>query len=257
MRNRSGERSPSETHPEAGRQDCFGDVSAVFERGAGGRSRRSRAWRRWLLPLLTVAAIVAAIVYLQRGTLLPWQQGRSSATGGLRIGGVQTSGASGSFVTLESNSLKLGAGSGPKLGETAPDFTLQDLNGAPIRLSDLRGKTVVLNFWATWCLPCRREFPRLQRAYAQNAGEGLVVLAVDVQEGPAGVRSFADAFAATFPIVLDADGSVERQYRVYGLPTTWFIDGQGVVRAQQVGELTDDALVKKLAQAGFSVGGGR
>jgi peroxiredoxin len=244
------------------RLDCLGGDSGAFDRAAPGAVRRAWSasrWRRWLLPTLAIASIALAIVYIQSGTLTPWRQESSVSKGGLQIGGVQTSGASGSYVTLEANSIKLGAadGSGPKLGEAAPEFALHDLNGAVVKLSDLRGKTVVLNFWATWCVPCRKEFPELQRVYQGNAERGLEVLAVDGQEGPAVVQSFADDFSATFPIVIDSNGSVERQYRILGLPTTWFIDSQGVVRAQQVGQLSADAIVKKLAQTGFSVSNAR
>ncbi len=139
----------------------------------------------------------------------------------------------------------------PKIGEPAPQFTLLDVDGRVTRLSDFHGKTVVLNFWATWCIPCRQEFPELADLYDRNAARGLVVLGVDLQEDPAPVRKFAADFNATFPIVIDATGDVAHQYQLIGPPTTFFIDPSGVLRAIQVGALTEDSLPRKLRQTGF------
>jgi thiol-disulfide isomerase/thioredoxin len=109
-----------------------------------------------------------------------------------------------------------------------------------------------MNFWATWCPPCRKEFPELVRLYGDNADRGLVVLGLDVQESPEIVRRFAAEFGATFPIVIDQKGDVSAQYRLRGLPTSLFIDDQGVLRAQHIGELTKEILGKKLGEAGFT-----
>ncbi len=243
-------------------ENCFGPRDAGPITGAtGGHSptgSHPARWRRRLLSMLALALIAGAIWYLQSGVGLPFSGGHAGSDSGLRAGGFKQDGQPG-FVTFESQGIKLGAasGEGPRIGDLAPDFTLLDMNGTPIRLSDLRGKTVVMNFWATWCPPCRQEFPELVRTYTQYADRGLVMLGVDLQESPDIVRSFANEYNAAYPIVIDSKGDVGKQYRLVGLPTTWFIDTQGVLRAQQLGPLTPDLMAKKLMQAGFTAAANR
>jgi len=118
----------------------------------------------------------------------------------------------------------------------APDFTLPTLSGAPIRLSELRGKVVLLNFWATWCVPCRTEMPTLEALYQRYKDRGLEVLAVNVDMlSTAGVEAFVKEVTVTFQIVLDPSWSVARAYRVLGLPTTYLIDRGGNVVVRRGG----------------------
>jgi thiol-disulfide isomerase/thioredoxin len=125
-----------------------------------------------------------------------------------------------------------------ELGRYAPDFSLTSLSGDTVTLSDLRGKTVVLNFWASWCAPCRQEMPLLQATYEAYGGDGLVVLAVNMGEEGRRVRGFAEDMAVTFPVFADEKTSVGTLYRVRGAPTTYFVDRDGVVRQRFVGQLT-------------------
>jgi len=125
----------------------------------------------------------------------------------------------------------------PLKGHPAPDFTLQTMTGEPLALSDLRGKAVVLNFWATWCPPCRAEMPELQAAYTAYAPGGLVVLGVNQAEDRATVRAFLDELGLTFPVVLDTQYEVADRYSVNSLPTTFFIDRDGVIRDIVVGQM--------------------
>src|SRR5581483_3690498 len=134
------------------------------------------------------------------------------------------------------------------VGRAAPDFVLRRLDGSSVRLSDLRGKVVLINFWATWCGPCRAEMPEIVKAYAADQPRGLEVLSVDLQEADTAVRDFSEQFGMTFPVVIDRSGQVAETYHVgaAGLPTTFFIDRDGVVRVAKPGAMTGDFLREQL-----------
>lgn len=119
----------------------------------------------------------------------------------------------------------------PLVGHLAPDFTLGDLSGAPVRLSGLRGQVVLVNIWATWCPPCRAEMPAIAAVYRQYAAQGFTVLAVNQREEPAAVAAYLQQQGLSFPALLDRDGAVSAAYRAGVLPTTFFIDRRGVIRA--------------------------
>jgi peroxiredoxin len=129
------------------------------------------------------------------------------------------------------------AGVSPEKGFTAPDFSLPTLDGDVIRLSDLRGKPVILNFWATWCPPCRDEMPDLELLWQTYDQGDVMVLGVDQGEPPQVVESFIqDVVRTTFPILLDPRQTVGRElYWVRSLPTTFFIDPDGVIQDIYVG----------------------
>jgi len=129
----------------------------------------------------------------------------------------------------------------PELDELAPDFELVLADsGEVVRLSDYRGQTVILNFWATWCVPCRREMPDLQAA--DIADDTVIVLAVNAQETATAVAGFVEEFELTFPVVLDRQGEVRAHYGAVGLPATFFIDPDGVLRARTFGPVFGDLL---------------
>lgn len=135
----------------------------------------------------------------------------------------------------------------PAIGVEAPDFVLEMAGtGEHVRLSDFRGQTVILNFWATWCVPCRTEMPDLQAAYEDD---DVLVLAVNQQESDAAVERFVDEFDLSFPVILDREGSVRAHYNVIGLPATFFIDPDGVVRARNFGPVFGDILPEGIAAA--------
>lgn len=131
-----------------------------------------------------------------------------------------------------------------KTGSPAPDFALVLPDGSHLALSDLRGRPVVINFWATWCGPCRLEMPELMRA--ATGDPDLVLLAVNTQESLDAVGPFADDFTMTTPVVLDAKGDVNNLYAVRGLPTTYFIDASGAISAIHPGVLTPATLRERL-----------
>ncbi|MEO7359935.1 MAG: TlpA disulfide reductase family protein [Gemmatimonadaceae bacterium] len=138
----------------------------------------------------------------------------------------------------------------PKAGHRAPEIDLPTLNGGRFQLSKLRGHAVILSFWGTWCPPCRNEFPLLEAIHDQHFDAGLYVIGVngrDQEESTRDVSRFVDAFAISFPIVLDNRGSVRRAYRIEGQPTTVFIDQKGVVRRVHVGLITRKELDEGVA----------
>lgn len=122
-------------------------------------------------------------------------------------------------------------------GGIAPDFTLQSLGGKEVSLADFRGKPVVLNFWATWCGPCRQEMPFLQEVSEdlEWTERGLVVLAVNLGEAAAAVREFTDGNGLTFTVLLDSNHEVGTQYNTRYIPTTYFIDKDGIIRNIKIG----------------------
>ena len=132
----------------------------------------------------------------------------------------------------------------------AVDFALTSTDGKQVRLSELRGKTVLLNFWATWCPPCKAEMPDLQAIYRENGDRhNFVVLAVDVEEQPDVVRDFVRQYGLSFPVLPDSDGRVSsNRYFIRTLPTSFIIDPSGNVRYQWSGQLPRETMLARLAQ---------
>jgi cytochrome c biogenesis protein CcmG/thiol:disulfide interchange protein DsbE len=150
-------------------------------------------------------------------------------------------------VLCSACSIALPSGPSPEVGSVAPEFALADLDGNQVSLSDLRGQVVLLNFWATWCGPCRLEMPAIQQRY--NDG-GFAVLAVDFNEDADRVQAFVDELALDLPILLDPGGRIQELYRVRGYPTSFFVDEAGVIRVFHIGEMTQEILDDYLTQMG-------
>jgi cytochrome c biogenesis protein CcmG, thiol:disulfide interchange protein DsbE len=134
----------------------------------------------------------------------------------------------------------------PREGFSAPDFTLETLDGEQISLSDLHGQVVLVNFWASWCPPCRAEMPAIESVYRSYEGLGLEVLAVNTanQDDVASAAAFVQELGLSFPIPLDHTGAVSASYNLHGLPSSYFIDRQGVIRSVVVGGPMSEALVQ-------------
>ena len=129
------------------------------------------------------------------------------------------------------------------VGSLAYDFTLQDLDGNSHTLSDFRGRPVIINFWATWCAPCRIEMPELQAAYERYQDAGLVILALDNDESPDAVRSFFyDEMDLTFTPLLDDGADVANLYSVFNFPSTYFVNADGKITAVHRGPMLESQI---------------
>lgn len=134
----------------------------------------------------------------------------------------------------------------PRVGFSAPDFTLDLLSGGQVTLSEMQGKVVVINFWTTWCPPCKAEMPALEKVYRAFNDLGLEVLAVNStnQDDEADVVTFVQELDLSFPVPLDRTGAVSAMYNLQGLPSTYFIDADGVIRDVVVGGPMSEALIQ-------------
>lgn len=148
--------------------------------------------------------------------------------------------------------LELGEEIGLEKGQFAPDFTLYNIQGEPLTLSDLRGKRVVLNFWATWCPPCEAEMPHMQKYYEKyRETDNVEIVGVNMtyyKEKVERVEQFLKSYDITFPIVLEMEESVSRQYEILTLPSTFMIDTEGKIQKTIVGPLDLDTLRENVTQ---------
>ncbi|MBM7603100.1 thiol-disulfide isomerase/thioredoxin [Metabacillus crassostreae] len=131
-------------------------------------------------------------------------------------------------------------------GNAAPDFELTTLDGEKMSLSDLKGKKVLVNFWATWCPPCRSEMPDMQQIYDEY-DDDVVIAAVNLTSSESSidtVESFVNELSLTFPILLDEKGKVNNEYEVLSYPTSYFIDEEGIIKTKFVGALSYDQMKK-------------
>ena len=212
------------------------EVSGVEERPQN-RREWSGVLRSLVLPVLIVAAIVGVLLFVDR-----LRDGSTPAGDGYGV------------VELPVEMNTTGRPVSSDVGRAAPDFLLRTPDGGELRLSDLRGHPVLVNFWASWCIPCRQEMPEIVRAYDAHHNGGLQIVAVDLQENADQVRGFAGEFGMTFPIATDRTGAVASAWRiggpVKGIPSSYFLDADGVVRARVFGPLTAQSLSDNLATIG-------
>lgn len=135
---------------------------------------------------------------------------------------------------------------GINVGEKALDFTLKDLSGNEVSLSDYKGKKIMLNFWATWCPPCKAEMPDMQKLYEKHKDE-LIILAVNL-DPQNDVSGFVTDMGLTFPILLEGEAAVNEQYKIISIPTSFFIDEKGVIRSKSVGSINLETMEEYLKE---------
>lgn len=148
-------------------------------------------------------------------------------------------------TSTRTNELKVGL----EVGNLAPDFELKNVEGNSIKLSSLKGKKVILNFWATWCPPCRQEMPDMAKFYVDQKDKGIEILAVDLtntEKSREDVTNFMRANSITFPVVLDENGKVSQLYNVASIPASFIIDSQGVIQRKLVGPMTYNSMKSML-----------
>jgi peroxiredoxin len=145
-----------------------------------------------------------------------------------------------------------GGGNGglPTVGSQAPTFTLTGLDGKSHSLAEYRGQVVLINFWATWCIPCRAEMPELETAYKKHRANGVVVLGIDWKESRETVQAFIEERQVTYPILLDSDGRAYNAFQVPALPQTYVLDRQGKIVVMRTGLATREKFDAELRSAG-------
>ena len=132
-----------------------------------------------------------------------------------------------------------------RVGGPAPDFRLENLDGKSISLSDFQGKPVLINFWATWCRPCVSEMPYIQQVHEGWSKRGLVVLAINIGESPSEVKKFLQTHNLSLPVLLDTEENAARKYNITGIPTTFFIDSDGIIQQKIIGAFPNKGAIEK------------
>ena len=181
---------------------------------ASGAARRGVELRRLGLPHLVLAALLPVLLLVGVGVYLIGRAPAASPTA---------------------------------IGAAAPDFALADLDGNPVRLADLRGRPVIVNFWASWCGPCVEEFPLLREAADRHAGDGLAVVGIVWRDRSESARDFMRRNGATWPAAMDPGERVARDYGILGPPETYFIGRDGTIVARQIGQISASSLEDKVA----------
>lgn len=210
---------------------------------------------RAAIAVLLIAGIAAGVLLFREG------DGNGDAATTTPAPGTPTPGAYEAFVyhlcddaTAEANGV-LPAGNPPVIGEPAPDFALCDRNGIYItKLSDMDDKVVWLNFWATWCVPCKRELPDIQALYDEFSDDGLEVLIINYKESEATALEFLTQVGISMPSVVDREGAIYEDYRLTGLPDSFWVGRDGRIATLYYGFITEEIARNRLEALGFMPG---
>jgi cytochrome c biogenesis protein CcmG, thiol:disulfide interchange protein DsbE len=139
------------------------------------------------------------------------------------------------------------------IGAAASSFELKSLDGKPVGLATFRGRPLMINFFASWCDPCREEMPLINELAAKSGKDGYSVLGIAVEDTRAAIMQYVQEAKLVFPIALDLNSTVKRAYRIFGPPATFFIDGQGTIRDVVIGPMTSERAREGLKKAGVSL----
>ncbi|MGH2609190.1 MAG: redoxin domain-containing protein, partial [Tepidiformaceae bacterium] len=175
---------------------------------------------------------LAALIILTVGVAIWWFEFRGDGSGSAGDDGF-------GVVQLATSDNPTGKPPAAEAGRAAPNFHLRDLDDGAASLTDYRGKWVLVNFWASWCGPCRSEVPDLQEL-TQRRPDDIVILGVNQQETRDAAAKFTEEFDVTYPIVLDRSGEVSQAYRARGLPVSYLVNPEGVIVKVYLGRVTDE-----------------
>jgi cytochrome c biogenesis protein CcmG, thiol:disulfide interchange protein DsbE len=200
-------------------QELDRDADEVVEIG---RPRSGVTAKRIAVSLVAILAIVGAIYLLDSS-----QQSATNAATSINVPG--------------------STGQAPRVGNPAPNFELPNLDGKLVKLSDYRGQPVWINFWASWCPPCRAELPDVEAAYQDKKGQGLVLLAISIGEDAPVVKQYVEKMGMTSTVLVDSTEAVASRYRVNGIPTHLFVDKEGFIRDLVVGGLSKTTIGQRLS----------
>ncbi len=204
----------------------------------------------WLGGLVLLGGGVTALwPSVHAGTVTALQAGRRRLLGGFALAAVLLLAAVALAMWGAGNDSLRRSGGRPLVGQPAPDFTLALLDGPRLTLSALRGKVVVVNFWASWCPPCADELPDLQRVWSTYGGRGVTLVGVAFSDEEAAVRDFIERFSITYPVGLDGDGRIAGRYGITGVPETFVVDANGNVAAVHIGPVTAEQLMQDVESA--------
>ena len=134
----------------------------------------------------------------------------------------------------------------PEAREPAPDFTLVTLNGGDFHFGDHKGKPILINFFASWCLPCREEMPVIEKIVREYGPKGVVFLGIAVDDTEEKMKDFIKKYGVTFPVGLDKTAKIQKSFDIYGIPTTYFISKQGIINYSHSGAVTEELLHHEL-----------
>lgn len=150
------------------------------------------------------------------------------------------------FLLMQGNAINEFAGNPPETKESAPNFALALLDGKSFQFSEHKGKPVLINFFASWCLPCREEMPVLEKIVREYQPKGVVFLGIAVDDTEEKMKDFIKRYDVTFPVGLDKTAEIQKSFGLYGIPTTYFIDKKGVINYFHSGVVTEELLQHEL-----------
>ncbi|MCM3567759.1 redoxin domain-containing protein [Neobacillus mesonae] len=150
-------------------------------------------------------------------------------------------------VEVSKPAQKKSAAIGFEEGNKAPNFQLQSLEGKTVQLSELKGTKLILNFWASWCPPCKAEMPHMQEFYQEQKGKNIEILSVNLttaEKDPDGVQKFVKTYGLTFPVLLDSTGEIGDAYQAFTIPTSYFIDSNGIIVKKIIGPMDKEMMTE-------------